>query len=437
MSYNPVELNNQQQRMMQIARVAFMTDCPFYAHYFRREMKEVATLDVPGAATDGTHLFYNPEYFATLKVPEQVFVLAHETAHSVCRDPQRMRSYAASGVVSVAGLGEAPYDGEQFNAALDYVRNAMLLETNVGMMNPAWLFDPDIIGTDLAERVYVQTYIDEQAEGGGGGPGQAPDMGNATFGQTPKAPRGAKPDEHAKGNGGRFDDTIPPTVNPASGKTDELSDAGHKEAVAAAATAAKGMGKLPASIEKMVEELLEPQVHWQDEIRMEMTGGLGGKREDYTRLNRRRLALNPIVFMPGTKRYGADTVVVGLDTSGSIYASPKALEAMWGEIGGILQDIRPKRVIVIQCDARVQRVSEAASLDELDYVRAEGAKGGGGTSFAPVFEYLAENDIKPDTLVYLTDLEGSFPEQEPNYPVVWASIVDHPAPFGKVVHIEV
>jgi predicted metal-dependent peptidase len=39
--------------------------------------------------------------------------------------------------------------------------------------------------------------------------------------------------------------------------------------------------------------------------------------------------------------------------------------------------------------------------------------GGGGTEFGPCFDWLDEHGIQPQTLVFLTDLYGSFPPSAP------------------------
>src|ERR1019366_680109 len=59
--------------------------------------------------------------------------------------------------------------------------------------------------------------------------------------------------------------------------------------------------------------------------------------------------------------------------------------------------------------------------------------GGGGTDFGPCFDWLEEQGIRPQTLVFLTDLCGTFPETEPEYPVLWASTERRQAPFGSVI----
>ncbi len=61
--------------------------------------------------------------------------------------------------------------------------------------------------------------------------------------------------------------------------------------------------------------------------------------------------------------------------------------------------------------------------------------GGGGTDFRPPFEWLEEQGITPSCLVYLTDLDGPFPEIPSHYPVMWCSINKQRAPWGQTLHI--
>ena len=64
-------------------------------------------------------------------------------------------------------------------------------------------------------------------------------------------------------------------------------------------------------------------------------------------------------------------------------------------------------------------------------------KGGGGTSFVPVFDLLEEDFEKPAVVLYLTDGYGDAPKKEPNYPVIWG-IIDggvNPAKWGRSLTI--
>lgn len=434
---NKVKLTDAQERAMQIARVGFMNACPFFAYYFHSEMVEHPTLDIPSAATDGRRIFYNPEYLVRLKDPERVFVLAHEVYHVISRHPARIKNYGSAGEVR-----SLPWSQELFNIAADLVINGDLVKQNIGICNPAWLYDPSVDPDELPEDVYEKMFKNmsppppQNSQGGKGGQsGQrmpnAPKYGDGR--------KGGKPDPQAQGNAGRFDSVLPPQVDAVTGKEDIPDEAGFKEAIARAAAAAKAMGNLPAKFQRLVDEILEPQISWREHIRMLVTGKIGARHETWDRPNRRRLALSrgdatKMVIMPGRRGYGARDVAVVIDTSGSI--GDKELSAFFAEVGGVLSDVRPKKIYLLWCDAAVQRVDECASLDELAHIRTQGTPGGGGTDFRPPFAWLAENDIRPECLIYLTDLMGIFPKEAPIYPTIWCAITEECAPWGDVVRIK-
>lgn len=110
------------------------------------------------------------------------------------------------------------------------------------------------------------------------------------------------------------------------------------------------------------------------------------------------------------------------------------------EVGGILEDVRPRQVLVAWCDAKLHRVDEMSEPGDVADARHKGAPGGGGTSFIPVFDYVEGLGGRIDALVYLTDGYGSFPASKPAYPVIWGNISGPGAvnyPFGDVVDIPV
>ena len=71
--------------------------------------------------------------------------------------------------------------------------------------------------------------------------------------------------------------------------------------------------------------------------------------------------------------------------------------------------------------------------------------GGGGTSFDPIFDYLAKSNEDVGGLVYFTDGCGSVHDRNPKFPVLWVTTYQTPNVynhygskdklFGKVVHI--
>jgi predicted metal-dependent peptidase len=421
--YKKSTLTPSQQKMMEIARTGLMTSCPFFAYYFYSEMEDYPTTEIETAATDGKRIFYNPEYLETLKTPERVFVLAHEIYHVIRRHPARMRHYSSED--SLRGL---PWNQDLFNVAADYPINADLVALNIGLCNPAWLYDPSIKPEELAEDLY-EKWIKHQPPSGAAGT-QVIWWVHSLYGDGRK---GGKADKAAQANAGRFDEVLEPHVDAVTGKEDIPSDVQFREAVARAAAAAKAMGNMPGSFQRVVDEILDPQISWREHIRLLVTQRLGMRAETWETPNRRRLVLNPMIILPGRRGFGAGTVVCVIDNSGSIQG--KELAAFFGEVGGVIADVRPKRVILIWCDADVRQVDEARSLDELSGIRVKGAPGGGGTDFRPPFEYLAEEQITPDVLIYLTDMEGRF-GHAPSYQTIWCSTSKgKTAPFGDVVEI--
>ena len=131
----------------------------------------------------------------------------------------------------------------------------------------------------------------------------------------------------------------------------------------------------------------------------------------------------------GGERMGR--LAIGVDTSGSI--DEKILRVFASEIQAALDECQPERIDIIYCGARVQSTEEYVPGDA---VTLKNCKGGSGTKFEPVFKHIEDFEELPVSLIYLTDLEGSFPAHAPDYPVLWASIKDRPYPFGEVVSVQ-
>ncbi len=87
---------------------------------------------------------------------------------------------------------------------------------------------------------------------------------------------------------------------------------------------------------------------------------------------------------------------------------------------------------MITCDSRVQDVKHYCEGDVIDKISA---KGRGGTRVQPVFDYIEDQGLPVDNMVYLTDMGiWDYPDDAPDYPVLWVStdIGSDKAPFGEV-----
>nr|WP_244111316.1 VWA-like domain-containing protein [Burkholderia gladioli] len=204
-----------------------------------------------------------------------------------------------------------------------------------------------------------------------------------------------------------------------------------KVAVLQAAKAAQACGKLGGALQAAVEQSVASVVDWrpllhrfaQDAAPIDYTWALPDRR--YLHLG---------MYMPSLNQPQVGDAVFVRDTSGSVWDETQAQFA--AEILAVADAIRPRRLIVMDCD---ERVTQVQIFEQGDLVELAPLKGGGGTSFIDPFHRIAGEEIEPAFLVYLTDMEGSFPSEEPAYPVLWASTTPlkraRRAPFGETIEV--
>lgn len=239
------------------------------------------------------------------------------------------------------------------------------------------------------------------------------------YGMMPDPPPNDGGGSGGQPGGGDFDN-----VRDAEGTSSDKqqAEADMQVKVKQAANMAKAAGKLPASLAKLVDEILEPKVDWRSELRRYMTAVLKTD-QSWSRGQRRFLAQG--LYLPAFHTPGMGKVSVIIDTSGSVYAEAPAF---LDEVRAICEECKPECIEVVQVDARVheQRVYEVG-----EPLSAE-IKGGGGTDLRKGFDAVTE---PPAVLVCLTDLETPFPAVPPEYPVIWCATTKHDVPFGDVIRL--
>ena len=52
-----------------------------------------------------------------------------------------------------------------------------------------------------------------------------------------------------------------------------------------------------------------------------------------------------------------------------------------------------------------------------------------------MFDWVEQQGVRPELLVYFTDAEGRFPEREPNYPVIWLVKGKEKVPWGQRIQL--
>ncbi len=413
-SYPAVMLTSNQQEQWDETRTAMLWHSPFFAHIFYAKCEVVFSDQVPIASTDGRSLIFNPATFFKFTVKERVFIAVHEIAHVIWMHCELRYHWKKQGYVTTGTGKRIPYDAnasEIMNQAADYVINAMLTEAKIGQRPACGLYDTNLSrdGTEAVVDVWA-TLMAQQKQGGGKGK-----QGQTGFDKhlDPGAASGQTPHQAAQER-----------------KDDAQSWA---NTITQAAAASRAIGKLPASLDRLLGEVIEPAIDWREHIQGFFNRRIGNTGYSWQRPDRRLLARTEAIIAPGCSGNGCGDIVVGIDTSGSI--GQQELTMFFGCLGGILEDLRPRRLIVMWCDANVGRVDELEDASELHDLRRRKAPGGGGTDFRPVFDEVAKMGIAPDALVYLTDTFGSFPRHAPAYPVLWAKLVDRKCPWGDEVMI--
>lgn len=211
-----------------------------------------------------------------------------------------------------------------------------------------------------------------------------------------------------------------------AGKTDMAID--WQIATSQATQAAKSYGNLPKGLERVISNIVAPKVPWREVLQRFITQI---SKDDYTWSRPNKKFLQQGLFMPSLYSESMGEIAVVIDTSGSI--DQPTLDAFGSEIKAIVAHTRPSKTVVVYCDAEVNHVDEYGPGDDMKFV----AHGGGGTDFRPAFECLNKRDTPPVCMVFLTDMYGTFPCSEPDYPVLWCATSDVIGPFGETLRIEV
>lgn len=433
-NFTPVPLNPLQQKKWDETLAAVNWLMPAATHLLYsmlvpkgRTIAALFTEEIPATAgTDGFQLIIKPSKFFEYPLQKRVFIVGHEIMHNVfdhCGVGARLRK---QGVVTWEGK-TLPFDAQTANIVQDLIINDGLIESKIGEYDKDWLHDPSLAThKDSWVEVYFKVHK-KQKGGGGGGKGSGQSDG-------PPTPGPGQFDMHldpgSGGNNGQEEQPLGGDSQP------QRSEQEWAQAVAAAAAVGKAQGKLPAAMELMFGQALEPAVDWKDHVRSLIMRVPGSGGYDFRKPDRRLIVRD--IVAPGRSGFGAGCIVLGLDSSGSIYCDPTLIDRWLGELAGIMADLNPREVHVVWCDAQVARVDVVEDMTDIDTIRQKGAKGGGGTSFVPVFDYIEEHDLKPDALIYLTDGMGVFPKEAPRYAVIWGNITKgYKYPFGEVVDIPV
>lgn len=384
----------------------------------------------PTAATDGKFLYYNAEFVNSLDNSELQFLVCHEILHCVYDH--------------IGRCGKR--DSQLWNIAIDLLVNSVLVECRIGKMINSGFLDPRYtISQWTAEEVYedllrrkkngeniefhygegFDVHLPGEEENENSTSNSNENDENKDFDE--KNSNGKK--ENRK-NSGKNEKNGMPVIS--KEMAEQVSNIFKAAIISAAQNAQKSAGNLPLGIRLTVDSLIEPKIDWREILFRNMASLL---KTDYhpLQLARRSFVLGyPIRAMANGEVAKA---AIFIDASGSCIEEVKYFLS---EVKNIASQFSEIDILVGCFDTRVYNVKNfnIFNLHELEDYQP---KGGGGTDFNAMFDYMKENHIVPELLVVFTDgmPYGSWGDE--NYcDVLWIIYNNSrvKAPFGQQVAYE-
>jgi predicted metal-dependent peptidase len=265
--------------------------------------------------------------------------------------------------------------------------------------------------------VQARQQTDSRAEDGEQGQGAPQRERDGETGQG--AHQGAQHTETAPAAG----DAAPQPLTPDEQETLQVQ---WQQRMAGAAQQAMQADRLGGELKRLIDHLLQPQLPWRMLLARYMNAL---SRHDYSwsRPSRREGAH----ILPSLRSQRID-LVVALDTSGSI--KDTEVQEFIDEIDALKAQVQAQ-VTLLPCDAALCPGAPFRFEPWERFQRPRDLKGGGGTDFRPVFDWVERQGLSPDLLVYFTDADGTFPRQEPPYPVIWLVKGRSQVPWGQRVQL--
>ena len=341
--------------------------------------------------TDGRIIGYNPNYIVSLKSEEVRAFLVHEVKH--CAFSHHLRGKEKHHI--------------KWNWATDYAIN--------------WIID-QLDGFSVMEGALLSSaYTNKMAEW--------------IYNQLPEPPEGwdnAGGDQGGMGEVRQWTNEGGKKPSPAELKEEEGA---WKTAVNQAYAVAKSAGKLPAGMDRWISKLLKPKVNVKALLVAFLTEAIKGDFS-WKAPNQRYMATTGI-YLPSLQPMIAKLQKGAyiIDTSGSI--SQKDLQDVLTTIYEIIMHF-DMELDVFSVDHKLASHQVLDSYSDLSKVNF---KGGGGTSFAPAFDFMDKEGTDPLFTIYFTDgYSDDYPKVAPDHPVLWllhdGENMGFKPPFGEVVRMD-
>lgn len=419
----PEKVRKECKERLSVAKTNLMLNAPFFGIIIGKMNFIPDNPRVKTLATDGRNLYYNIEFIMGIQHPEKRQWYEDELK-SVISDltPDQIND-ALNGLSDLNLIAALCHEvlhcaynhflrrgnrnPKKWNRAADYAINQMIKrDSKLGKIRDSWLYDVKFDGMS-AEQIY-NMLPDKTGDGAGGG---------GTL------------DQH------EFFDFESEEEREEFEQNMEY----FKEQMFGAAMA----GGAPADIVRRLEELKESKIDWRTKIIRTMQSLIKNDLS-YSRPSRRTWSYGMMYgqystpIMPGLVPDNDIDVCVAIDASGSI--STRMLADFLSEVVGMAKQHTQFKIRILTFSTSVCEVQDYSTGDEEKMLEYK-IRGGGGTSFTCVWDYMKEQEYKPKQLIMFTDGEP-YPSNawgDESYCDTLFVIHSNPkkkAPFGSTVYYE-
>ncbi len=488
-------------KRLQGARLSLMKKQPFYA-LLLMHMKFALDLTCDTAYTDGSRIAFNPDFINDLDDSELEFVLMHEVLHAALAHPFRYQAdyetdkfdiacdiIVNSNILYSFGMDTSKITLKKYGELMHLMPNGE--EGYKYSIEDAYRILMDIKATTKKDDKKKNKSNDPNGKGSEGSDSEGEGEGKSKGGKG-KGDEGEGKGGDGEGEGGdgevksgsvqgsgkgggkmSLEELIASikakneAIAQALKKEDELKDntsndtpksfddhsfwegdddngTGHDtwmqrlvdatDIISAMDQGSNSCGNVPLAVERIVEELKNPLLDWKvilnDFVQEEIC--------DYSFSPPDKRMEDSPFFLPdfNEKDETAKNLLFMIDTSGSM--SNHAITECYSEIYGAIQQFDGKLTGKLGFfDAVVVEPIPFESEDEFKIIRP---KGGGGTSFQIIFDYVREKmqDEPPVSIIILTDGFAPFPEESEaiDIPVLWIiNNKEATPPWGKIARL--
>lgn len=378
----PISMKNIEEKFSKV-KSKLMIENPYFGT-LASSLKFEKNDDIESFLSDGDKFEYNDDYIDSLDSDELSFTIANACMHQALSHKGRSKGKL----------------GWLWQQASDYSINSLLVE-NQFILPQKVKYDNRFDGK-YVEEIYqiLLSEIDDLKE-----------SNNADN----------DPDQQSDKNENQEKEIQKEKIS-----KDNMSDEEYERFLDMVHQKLEKQGDLPKGIERLLNISFESKVSWRDLLYRYVNTHA---QSDYRFFPPNMKYLYLGFALPAI--YGEHlNIAVAIDTSSSV--DKELLDKFLSELDQILQVFPNYEIELIECDAKIQNI---ALLYPTEPLKAT-LKGGGGTDFRPVFDYIERESFNTKFLIYFTDGAGIFPNYLPKVDTLWVMEKKVDIPFGEILELD-